>query len=1159
MKGKHWRKLLSLVIVCALILGLCPDINVYAEDGGGTESDYCDFAYPFWNDELNKADVIYLNLLGESKVVLVPDEEHEDCYKAAPEGVEVSAEDSLIMYEPATEESGATLTLQNYNFDYSDWWEDDDESGMKKQDFVVLGSTGAVNIYIKGDCSLTNYGVVIATENGNVTISGDDDAKLTLESEYYDEDTEEYSNAIWVGGVTSIFSTTVDLTLATGHPDEYAWALDLETSDDIGYAGRILGTDKINGAYPIDEAATSIWIGEEWNDENPEKVYLKVNEDGELEDASETDYNLYYDSKTNTMTLNNLELINNNECAAIGTAYDLNLILKGENHVTSTVSTAFYIGGSVNITGDGSLEAVSTYEGIECDDGSIWIPSAMQVDGESFSNSSTLTCRSNNPDFDLTMRNAGLHTVKNTGHVYGRFAAGDGDDYIAGTDMVPCDTEYGAPTDHTYIGKAYYFTPDDFYPNNLVGTMNEGDWRVVGKYDEDGNPIPSKVWYQYIYVNKYGAVVTEDFHDQIQYLVYDDDPASLLTDKDIAAVTDGGTYTFNADLYAVWFSNGNVTVNGNVILDCSCFEGAITDPDDESRTQYVRDEAGNIQFLTDSTGASITINGNTGFLSLNDSYKGDVTVNGDVSGSARYDDVSVEDGCYPAEYLYAAIPNAGKVMKDGKLLIDFKDLEGYVGQAVYQDTFYTWTEKTVSGETVRGTTAAVNGDSLVVDVSADGITEQTYPLVRPTDKTVATEIASLLTNQKSKLSTMDISLIEDNTTEVEPSKAVNLYINDLSGYEKPALFHVKDDGTIEKLFVADGDTFGGNIVCSTNSFSTYFVAEDQELTKYSLNDEPEDSEPEEPSPADPAPADPAPADPAPADPKPANPKPATPENGWYVKEDGTKVLYKDSQLVKSQWYQENSKWYYLDENGVAVTGWAFVGSKWFYFNQDAVMQTGWLQLDGTWYYLDSSGAMATGWQEINGSWYYFNSDGSMAVSTWVDGCYVGASGAWVQNTVQGGWKQSGDRWWYELPDQTYTANEWKSIDGTWYYFDASGWMATGWEKVGDDWYYLDTSGAMKTGWIQDGNVWYYMTGSGAMATGWINDGGTWYYLTESGAMKTGWLQLENEWYYLDASGAMLTGWQNIGGTWYYLMTSGKMAYDTVIDGYHLNKDGAWVQ
>lgn len=363
------------------------------------------------------------------------------------------------------------------------------------------------------------------------------------------------------------------------------------------------------------------------------------------------------------------------------------------------------------------------------------------------------------------------------------------------------------------------------------------------------------------------------------------------------------------------------------------------------------------------------------------------------------------------------------------------------------------------------------------------------------------------------------------------------------------IIHQKHDGTYETI-PATYDAATKTVSFKTSSFSKYAIA----YKGSSEDSKPEDSKPEESKPEDSKPEDSKPEDS-----KTEESKPATPENGWYVQEDGTKVLYKDSQIVKSQWYQEDNKWFYLGESGAAAIGWASIDNSWYYFNKEGVMQTGWLLLDKAWYYMGSSGAMLTGWHEINGTWYYFQANGKMAESTWVDGCYVNASGAWVQNTVQEGWVQSGDKWWYQQPDQTYTANEWKDIGGTWYYFDESGWMATGWEKVGNDWYYLDASGAMKTGWMQDGNTWYYLTGSGAMATGWFNDGGTWYYFSESGAMKTGWLQLGESWYYLDASGAMLTGWQKVGETWYYLKDSGEMAYDTVIDGYTLNKDGAWVQ
>lgn len=39
-------------------------------------------------------------------------------------------------------------------------------------------------------------------------------------------------------------------------------------------------------------------------------------------------------------------------------------------------------------------------------------------------------------------------------------------------------------------GKAYYFTTDTFYPNNLVGTMNEGDWRWDKHCSMDVSGIP---------------------------------------------------------------------------------------------------------------------------------------------------------------------------------------------------------------------------------------------------------------------------------------------------------------------------------------------------------------------------------------------------------------------------------------------------------------------------------------------------------------------------------------------------------------------------------------------------------------------------------------------------------------------------------------------
>ena len=76
-------------------------------------------------------------------------------------------------------------------------------------------------------------------------------------------------------------------------------------------------------------------------------------------------------------------------------------------------------------------------------------------------------------------------------------------------------------------------------------------------------------------------------------------------------------------------------------------------------------------------------------------------------------------------------------------------------------------------------------------------------------------------------------------------------------------------------------------------------------------------------------------------------------------------------------------WYRFDENGYLITG--------FFTDQD-----------GTLYYLDKDGIMVTGWQLIDNVWYYFNpsSDGSKGVlavnEITPDGYRVDENGVWQQ-------------------------------------------------------------------------------------------------------------------------------------------------------------------
>lgn len=59
------------------------------------------------------------------------------------------------------------------------------------------------------------------------------------------------------------------------------------------------------------------------------------------------------------------------------------------------------------------------------------------------------------------------------------------------------------------------------------------------------------------------------------------------------------------------------------------------------------------------------------------------------------------------------------------------------------------------------------------------------------------------------------------------------------------------------------------------------------------------------------------------------------------------------------------------------------------------METGWLMWNSRWYYLNQDGVMIrNAWVWDNEKWYYLGSDGAMLENIWTpDGYYVGIDGA----------------------------------------------------------------------------------------------------------------------------------------------------------------------
>lgn len=134
------------------------------------------------------------------------------------------------------------------------------------------------------------------------------------------------------------------------------------------------------------------------------------------------------------------------------------------------------------------------------------------------------------------------------------------------------------------------------------------------------------------------------------------------------------------------------------------------------------------------------------------------------------------------------------------------------------------------------------------------------------------------------------------------------------------------------------------------------------------------------------------------------------------------------------------------------------------------------------------------------------------------------------------------------------------VDGSRMYQEKKNYaVKRGWAFIDDNWYYFSTSGIMQTGWLPYKDKWYHLNKKGTMDTGWLSLYGQWFYLEKDGTMATDWKFINSQWFHLGQNGIMDKGWIFVDGKWYYLFSDGHMAADTVVDGYPLGKDGAWIK
>jgi glucan-binding YG repeat protein len=98
-------------------------------------------------------------------------------------------------------------------------------------------------------------------------------------------------------------------------------------------------------------------------------------------------------------------------------------------------------------------------------------------------------------------------------------------------------------------------------------------------------------------------------------------------------------------------------------------------------------------------------------------------------------------------------------------------------------------------------------------------------------------------------------------------------------------------------------------------------------------------------------------------------------------------------------------------------------------------------------------------------------------------------------------------------------------------------------------------------WVQENGSWKYYDALGNMLKStWFYDRnyGKTYYLQEDGSLTLLWKNVNGKWYYFGYDGSMKTGWIIDNGKYYYLYSDGSMAANTVISGYRLGYDGAWI-
>lgn len=590
--------------------------------------------------------------------------------------------------------------------------------------------------------------------------------------------------------------------------------------------------------------------------------------------------NIIWDKDTATLTLNNCNLTFNGNKAAYGPIFNVcgvenfTLVIKGDNVLNRTGLEAGKttddppaikfgkMSGVLTFTGDGTLNVTSDGGKAAIFFENYGLPEEQRY--IKFKNTAEITASSPNAirtewdsdDVDVLLPGTKLRLVSNSGHINGRIQL----DWYRFTNMVPYTTEYSEQVQHDFVAKAYYFQNTELPVNNLAAAWTADflaipnqicqklDYdlvprRAIGRYDDEGYPIVSDGYWQWFYITdeEWGSSREEENKPTVHLLYGEPEELdALITPVDKLQIDDGKKHVINTDLRNLSVSCGDVTINGNIRYGLHLTSGLIWDgpPSEDGLINFIRDINGVPVTVVDSSGCDVTLNGNVMSFELSDTFKGDVTINGSSMFTSYDYELLSEDGSpvdgvgFPSD-LYAAVINPGKIVKKGKFVGDMKPFEGWIQGAEYEGENYTNLSHEEEGEFVHGTQTIVNDSVLTVDLTAEGIKEDAFPFVKEAGEEEVKKAKELLGDDHAKVLALSISIISGGD-KVQPDKAVNLYLSGITGFTNPTLYHIKDDGTIEKVFEFSGSSFDGRIKAPVNSFSTYFVSESTSVVMYRL-------------------------------------------------------------------------------------------------------------------------------------------------------------------------------------------------------------------------------------------------------------------------------------------------------------------------------------